>query len=55
VEANNQQRQVEGARLLGPEQYQIKSYGDAIELGLSRGRNAMAIWHDLVGSRAPQV
>jgi hypothetical protein len=26
VEANNQQRQVEGARLLGPEQYQIKSH-----------------------------
>ena len=23
-------------------------YGDVIELGLSRGRNAMAIWQDLV-------
>jgi len=26
VEANNQQSQVKGARLLGPEQYQVKRY-----------------------------
>jgi hypothetical protein len=26
VEANNQQRQVKGARLLGPKQYQVKRY-----------------------------